>query len=174
MDIREALKETGKAVHGGFASYQEGYSWYVERIGCDLVWRTGAGVKRENATFLEITRDDWQPYHEEKEIRPEKAGELWETKTGFKLFVYRGEYEYGGLVLKREDGYTFNVNNLPDGLKRLYPPVEDENVERIEVEYSGYNFLTLHLTPCVDSFAHLIDKMNKDIPKKKMILEIPK
>ena len=108
--------------------------------GCGKKWSfIEDGIKENDISFCPFCGKRIEEYHEVKEIRPHHIGELWETESGFKLFTCKDEE--GELVLKREDGYTFSLNNLPDNLTCLFPKVEDDSVERIEIEsvfFKGY------------------------------------
>jgi hypothetical protein len=72
----------------------------------------------------------------EIEIRPEKAGELWATgsvnymtqKIGDELRMIPRSYDMD--VLEEIDHFRHGVGCY----KRLYPPVEDDSVERLEIE----------------------------------------
>ena len=90
-------------------------------------------------TGQEVLRTDWLPFPEEKEIRPKKAGELWKldeeyyhtedhTSSGCGLCLVG----YGSKGFKEVDnGKTAHNKN---GWTRLFPSVEDESVERVEIE----------------------------------------
>ena len=165
MKIEEALEPTGRA-----SDHRDKIMYAALDEKGVLCWYDIETHELINPVGLDsINGSGWQPYHEVKEIKPEVRGELWETKSGLKVFVCRGNG--GELILKREDGFEFSLNNLPKGLTRLFPIVEDDNVERItvkRVKWRKFNGMTL-IYPSSDSrfdFASLIDS-----GRMKMILE---
>ena len=134
MDIKSALEPTGKAVQNNNSMY------YLAWRGGDL-FHYEIGVKNGEAlrrlSVKELFNNDWQPYREKPEIRPEKAGELWEYE-GSKTFIYRNRSD-GLLHVIRDQGGTnpvsySNMIHGQNGWTRLYPPVPDENVEDIFCE----------------------------------------
>jgi hypothetical protein len=136
MNIQDALKETGKA-----ECDEDGYV-FVDEYGIlrwyDTVNNTDTGAAELN----EILNSDWLPYHEEKEIRPEEAGELWgdeygdkwatvkDTRTGRELLLmYNCLQDFKNI----EASNTLKIIHNKNGWTRLFPPVEDESVERMRV-----------------------------------------
>ena len=91
----------------------------------------------------EIFNFTWRPYHEVKEIRPEKAGELWEKDNGspgniwvsFKIDstrVLRFKHTTtGGEVVLEEGFHKHEVVHNKNGWKLLYSP-DKEVMERIK------------------------------------------
>ena len=80
--------------------------------------------------FAETDDLNWQLYHEEKKIRPEKAGELWKSNDGRTCMIFEPEYQ-----LKRcwsPDGfidcYDEKMIHNKNGWTRLYPPVKEEKL----------------------------------------------
>jgi hypothetical protein len=180
MNILDALEETGKAcVEGKFDEYCA-----TENADGPLEWR-----RRIDGTFVChvglacILHSVWIPYHEEKEIRPEKAGELWEHEKGGSFFVHRAKpdshilevtFYYGG----REKIQEQEVIHGENGWTRLYPPVENENVERIEVEDVAWRSDgngPVYVYPIEAGSTFFLNHSNLlRKPRMKMILEIPK
>lgn len=179
MNIQDALKETGEARRPNTRKGQ--YAYLNKDV---LFWNDGP--IEAPVLMVSIFADDWQPYHEVKEIRPEKAGELWENKeSNLKFYVH----EWGVRLDKRDLHILWNngprelLSNIDiihnkNGWIRCFPHVEDENVERIEIEvYSdciksgdAINTVDIHLV-----FARVEDK--KMLCKQrhvKMYIEIPK
>ena len=190
MKIEEALKETGKAI------YPDQTDVYVE-VRFDnganyLVWVNTedneidgrvAGEEGGKVAYEMHFKDNWQPYHEVKEIRPENAGELWcfesgdgtesyhhtqgsQFREGLELIGYAGPIDMKQVIHNHKNGWT-----------REFPKVEDENVERIEIEavrwerheaFCTYPKSTLAMEPN--------GRFNEFIKRgpMKMILEIPK
>lgn len=186
MNIKDALKETGKAtgLHLPFAE-----TWFVAIDDEDFLWLyNDIGAPIQRVPLREILRSDWQPYHDKKYIRPEKPGELWE-RQGEKFFIFFDNDKYVCLCLVDESGDKFStvdamsyaeVIHNQNGWTRLYPPVEDENVERIEIEGVEWEqIMTLSggraIVPYwpIDGYSY-VKKSWLDKPSMKMILEIPK
>ena len=131
MLIQIALKETEKAVNEN--NPLDGKTGYVRWNADELWWydRLTKNARRE-LTHQEIF-DNYKPYHEVKEIRPEKAGELWKAGNDSFFFTVNSDKIAG------DNGDTYEIKDYEmihgkHGWIRLFPPVEDENVERIEFE----------------------------------------
>ena len=179
MKIEEALKETGKAFLEDFeSSYveinEEGYlAWYNMKNQREL----------DKVEFECIVDNCWQSYHEVKEIRPEKAGELWNRDNVGICFVINNPGCTVDVVWP--DGDTDTIRPMihnKNGWARLFPKVEDDSVERIEIEgvkfdnscdscnypspVKSYN---THTKEFGEQLKELCEK-----PLMKMILEIPK
>ena len=126
-------------------------------------------------TLQQIIEDDWQPYHEIKEIRPENAGELWD-KDGCKYITFGTDNN--DLRIFNQVGGEYELSEfIPDGpihdkygWTRLYPKIEDD-VERIEIEGVKWIEATKSLIypSGVYEWRHLINRS-----PMKMILETPK
>lgn len=79
--------------------------------------------------------------NESKEIRPEKAGELWQQGDGEggEDYHYYFTFEKSGMLKFRSER-VHEISDWPgmihgkNGWTRLYPPVEDDSVEIIEFE----------------------------------------
>jgi hypothetical protein len=125
MNIREALEETGKATRKDWTVrkyiFQAGAYFEVENI----------NGERESYSAVILVDNNWQPYHEVKEIRPGRAGELWD-KEGCKYITFgNGKSD---LRIFNQAGGEYELSEfIPDGLihnkygwTRLYPPVEME------------------------------------------------
>ena len=128
MNIQDALKETGVATVGNWIINWNSLDGYFQN--------THPDGKIEKFTFgkHDIQRDDWLPYREENEIRPEKAGELWVHDRGGSFYTYEGNY--GNINTIHISGCAMPKDFIhgKNGWKRVFPSVEDENVERIEIE----------------------------------------
>lgn len=174
MNIQDALKETGKAHRGS------GDKVYVYE---------DRGILKHNETKEPVVLnfiicDDWLPYHEEKQIRPENEGELWRHHvSGLYCCTENGDgIHKNQLIIVGYSGpkpISQGYENMIHGQcwTRLYPPVEDESVEKIEVE--DVEFIPQRLmngdscyvaisegTYAINSEMKLIDK-----PSMKMTLE---
>lgn len=127
MNIQKALEETGKAIQpdipkGLYYSLNEsGVLWLYSKIGRPI----------EIVKFGDIFTYNYTPYYEVKEIRPEKAGELWERDGEFNHRCTTFETDVGLNVIWW-DGDTPNTNRIgkdmihnKNGWTRLYPPVEE-------------------------------------------------
>ena len=145
MNIQSALVPTGKAVKGGnngCANWQAGYKWHAERLGRRLVWCDEKGTEQlGDIDYLSIISNDWQPYHEVKEIRPEDEREVWINKKYSSVHVLiTGWTELGGgkLVFRNADGHVAPIEpeaiHGKNGWERIHPLPEGENVERIEFD----------------------------------------
>ena len=191
MKIEEALKETGKAVRtvhaDNYAAIKSFSLSKVKPLGGDRLYWYDIKTGEENspAQLSAILAGDWQSYHEEKAIRPEKAGELWRNKEIENDQYYHTENHtssgaglilvgYGAKGFKEAD--NGRVLHNKDGWERVFPKVEDDSVERIEIEgvkwvfskKAGYQIPQWPISG-PDSLYPLLDK-----PPMKMILEIPK
>jgi hypothetical protein len=173
MYIQEALKETGKAIlkdySGWYCVIKEGNPRWND-VSEDRLIRVVMGK--------EVIRDDWQPYHEAKEIRPLNPGEFWEAPSGAKFLTYKEGHK---LYFATKDT-THKCFNNEEKLgcfsewTRLYPPVEDDSVERIEINDIQW-FSKVHKYPEHIGDSDPNPNNFQDIPLEtpmKMILEIPK
>ena len=140
MKVQDALKPTGKAID------KRNKDAHIEvrfEYGANyLIWvnnKTGEyeGRLSYEAHFIE----DWQPYHEVKEIRPEKAGELWQKNVdSFVYLIAEERINKLTAIPSLVDLLSFSIEKHGKdiihgkGWTRLYPPVEDDSVERIEIE----------------------------------------
>jgi hypothetical protein len=163
MDIQDALRPTGKANMEGWDTDR-----YVEIKEGQFI--NTDGHKFANACILSA---DWQPYHEVKEIRPERAGELWKHERG--LHGHTFKHPSGDIYFNDDNETTLAtkakaVIHNKNGWTRLFPLPEDDSIERIEIKpgiineikgFSVYSFI-------------LSEEYRDSINGKKMILEIPK
>ena len=86
MKIQDALKETGKVYLSSESEY------YAMEGGDSLNWISKRTKDVDsNVPYVLIVSDQWHPYHEEKEIRPYAAGELWELNEHAKFTVTTNE-----------------------------------------------------------------------------------
>ena len=185
MNIQNALKETGKARK---EDNEAKYATLIqdEDAGSreNLVWE---GEKDELVHYTDIMEDNWQPYHEEKEIRPETSTELWRNKFNeLAHTTYRGNELM--FVCMNESIPVDDVLIEINGWTRLYSPGEEdkkicafnhacldreEDVERIVIEGIEWKREDGWLVPFGGGefmcSQNLIDK-----PPMRMIFEIPK
>ncbi len=181
MKIDYALISTGKAHR------PTDIRSYVMVDENDVLFWYGTTKNNKGAQVMlsEILGEVWQPYHEVKEIRPEKAGELWE-REGLFFVIVRDTSNNNLMIRCCEDDYLWSINNHSftpmihnkNGWKRLFPEPEDDSVERIEfseVEWSkdkailGFIYPSLNVKGNNGGLWNLLDR-----PPMKMILEIPK
>jgi hypothetical protein len=131
MKIEEALKETGKA-YLPEAEFPNFIYVFVDRDG-NHVWMNVDG-QHEGLLFDYGSRNDWLPYHEEKEVRPEETGELWVyCVNSYPHFVTKDNRNR--LYLTWIDGSRELVSECKhpvihgkNGWARVSPPVEDKEV----------------------------------------------
>ena len=193
MKIEEALKDGGRATRKGF-------DWFVEECqNGEHIYRAihiaSGGVVGYEMAIRHFFADDWQPYHEVKEIRPEKAGELWEGASN-KVYVtvYRKgilcfhdlekRESTGYLDFKRNDNSAWVCCDEPihnkNGWERILPKVEDDSVEIIEIEKvtfgriqgaNGAKYVSIISTSCdspgLETFVNKTMKVTFEIPKDK-------
>lgn len=182
MNIQDALKSTGRAVLILDGEKVEYVKWFN-----DTLWWVNirSGACDREVRHLDILEGDWEPYHEVEEIRPEKVGELWQRdgEINHRCVTYEGIVGLNVIWW----GGTANTNRVDkdmihnkNGWKRVWPNVEDENVERIEIEgvkweeiqsLSGTQIVTLFWTE--QGFSHIKRQWLNKSPMK-MTLEIPK
>ena len=176
MDIQDALEPTGEARKG---SNLADYAHLVKDEDSDrhsLMWVID-GKNDGNVQYEDIFEDDWQPYHEVKEIRPEKEGELWKNNVHINWFIrWVGSSRNKGLQAVSEQGVCFDVKGLDmihgKEWTRLFPPVEDESVERIEIERVAWRQSHGVYFPTADTDIEFSELKEKG--RMKMILVIPK
>lgn len=129
MKIQEALRKNGKAQRE-ISSDRAAYGEVVESY---LVWDNGDHIGYDG-----LIADDWQPYHEVKEIRPENAGELWEEISDISKYYhtdFRGTLGINFRLAMIGD-FRVEIENVihGKGWMRRFPHVEDDSIERIEIE----------------------------------------
>lgn len=184
MNIQDALKETGKATReGGTDSYAALKMFSLsspKTLGGErLYWYTiETGEENSPVQLDAILEDDWQPYHDKKEIRPEKAGELWRHNETEGYFHTDHSTQDASLILIGYKGVSRNAE-IVHGThwNRLFPPVEDDNIKRIQIEDITWERLEKNTESYIipfkcrfnDAFKFLVGK-----PPMKMILEISK
>ena len=135
MKIEEAQEENGRAWLPEDKTSKR--DEYVICVGGIMTWVKGPGAAPMNpVAYCLLKRDDWQPYHEVKEIRPE-VGELWWQKGYGNLFIVK-PIKIDKLHYKHDDGsggvVPSSMVHGEFGYKRLWPEVEDESIERVEIE----------------------------------------
>jgi hypothetical protein len=122
--------------------------------------------------------NDWESYHKAKEIRPENAGELWQFREDNEdkyVVMYTSPNSlYLTNVFTRLTKEISQVIHNQNGWKRLFPVVEEEDIERIVIEGVQWRNHRIGLMypiggACAPKLKRLDDK-----PPMKMILEIPK
>jgi hypothetical protein len=187
MLIQEALKETGLATVGGAEN-----SWHIHWNSLDsCFYRTyeNGKIERYKMGMKALSRDDWQPYHEAEEIRPEKAGELWRAQSGCYWFTYenerRGTLEFipsttgnatlviNPMSIGSMDGPPLEIIHNKNGWERLFPKPEDNSVERIEIEDVLWNTTKNHTYPYQEEPTFDWDELLNMKPVK-LICVIPK
>lgn len=123
MKIRDALKETGKAELGGEAYAAKGSDENIL-----YYYNKKTNKQMHPVGYKIILNNDWQPYHEVKEIRPENAGELWKHEDGYYAHTEKSHgvlhFVYFGLTKRIED---VDITNWT----RCFPEVEEDVVEEI-------------------------------------------
>ncbi|MCK5615176.1 hypothetical protein KAR91_75635, partial [Candidatus Pacearchaeota archaeon] len=134
MNIQNALKETGKAIYPDQTDvYAEirfyngaNYLVWINTEDNEISGRV-TGEEGGRVAYEMHFKDDWQPYFEVKEIRPEKAGELWEYNAKcLKIFILYGDNL--SLVGIDETGQKSTISPFmihgKNGFTRIEPPVE--------------------------------------------------
>ena len=169
MLIQEANEKAGDLGQLCLPDYQ---NWYCLIVNGTPIWYENASdhVKRE-VFGKEAIREDWEVFQRVEEVRPEKAGELWATgdvnymtqKIGDELRMIPRSYDMQ--ILEEIDHFIHGVGCY----KRLFPKVEDDSVERIEIE----DVVFLNQLPIPEQMFDLIPLSVRGIPVK-VILEIPK
>lgn len=131
-----------------------------------------------------------------KEIRPENAGELWRHEDGsIGIIIKQSESSPLGIAFDNGTQKHLSDTNLAsgknkpyreylihnkNGWERLYPPVEDDSVETIEiegVEWENCKIEGQELHAMVPLWRNMNPWIGKNLinkPPMKMILEIPK
>lgn len=134
MNIQEALKPTGKAV------YPDQTDVYVEvrfNNGANyLVWVNTedneldgrvAGEEGGKVAYEMHFKDNWQPYHEVKEIIPEEPGETWYHEArALKMFTFSNAIL--GISIMDQTGALMGIDGLihgKNGFTRIEPPVKE-------------------------------------------------
>ncbi len=159
---------------------------------CLIVWHTDKKIvpcwyDAKTDHFLrhvsgeEAIRTDWQVFTRVKEIRPENAGEFWRHENGGTFYTHAKSYNvdseiattnrFGAIEDLPRDDKTHNKG----GWTRLYPPVEDDSVERVEIEgvyWEQHDYCTPFSNDTNIAFGSFSSFIGK--PRMKMILEIPK
>ena len=178
MLIQDALKPTGKAVLSGSDDFAQEHD-------DELMWCRIAGDAigiLACVGWKDVAMNDWQPYHEEKEIKPEKAGELWEHKSHGKCFIVEDGSSLAAQTIRGCQRFTIGSDHSWDDFKdirhnktgwtRLYPSVEDESVDRIEIEGVSWRYSHGIYFPVADTDIEFSELKEKG--RMKMILVIPK
>ena len=184
MLIQEALKETGKAQRFDNSVY-----YAMVDASCVLRWFEKKGNTSSAAIMFRLILDnDWKPYHEVKEIRPEKAGELWFNVNNGK-YAHTSDYDDNGQTFWHEDCYVpRDISQIQDkvvhnqGWRRLSPPVEDDSVEKIVIDNVNWDLsdcwqkkpMLYSVDKNGNKFWGDIRSIVRNKPDMKMILEMPK
>lgn len=171
MKVQKALNETGKA-ELGLECYAS-----VGSDGLILYYYDKKTSKQSHPVgYKTLLSNNWQPYHEEEEIRPENEDEAWLSKdTGVWIthrnanleIVLISSHSLGSIRLC-DTGAIHNKN----GWTRIEPPVEDKSIERKEIEgVRWYQNKDRCIVPEIDNKTadSLLDK-----PPMKMILVMQK
>ena len=180
MKIQDALEPTGKA----FIEKKGDCYAAIEDDGCPLTWYNKQTSDLMGHIALDtIISDKWQPYYEVKEIRPEKAGELWRYGDSDS---YAHTFKQDDDIYFLSDGCAPKTLALLAGVKhgeywtRLCPEVEDPSVKRIRIKdvtwHEGICNGVSAIFPRADNGSNSED-VSKDLLTRglmNMILEIPK
>ena len=171
MKVQKALKETGKARRDKWGEKE-----YIYKKGMYFIDNTGEPFNRED-----ITADVWQPYHEVKEIRPEKAGELWQLWKD--VYYHTVSNSHGKISLVAYAGTidTKGVGHNKNGWTREFPKVEDPSVKRIRIKdvtwHKGIGNGVSVVFPVADNSGEGSAEVGKDLltyGPMTMILEMQK
>ena len=188
MEIKKALEATGKASKGDNEAHVE----LINSINGvkELMW-VCEGVDEAELGYVQygdIITDDWRPYHDKKEIRPE-IGDIWEIEDGSSGFIhgsfqYADERDFEDMYITFTTGFKNSIK-IPmvhgeNGWKRIHPPVEDDSIERVVIEncaflkHEGKNITVVFPTSTGGQFNN--GSFEKYTGKKpmEMILKIPK
>lgn len=183
MNIQDALKETGKVKRKGWgrnewlaitdlsSSGDIQFFFYVKEI----------SVHGERYSQTNILDNEWQPYHDKKEIRPENAGELWEHDETEGYFHTDYSTQDAQLVMIGYKGVSRDAEiTHGDHWTRLHPPVEDDSVEKVEFKRvffdrikgkNGANYMSIISTsgdsPSIDMLKGREVDVTLKIPKDK-------
>jgi hypothetical protein len=173
MNLQDALKENRKVT---LPIYDDNY--YVSEAGPNLrLWNSTEKTTVRELYVSELLSNDWLPYPEEKEIRPEKAGELWRHDATTDYFHTDNAYDGGGsLALVGYMGVRSVDASIVHGKHwtRLCPPVEDESVSVRKVIIEDVEFRDVNGATVVwNSGSYDVGLLDK-LFCSKMILEIPK
>lgn len=167
MNIQEALKETGKA---RIPTFEEGSYVFLDHN----QYKVYDSKNREERVwgFTNLLDNKWQPYHEQKQIVPEKVGELWEHKqTGHFFHTQLMDWElwFTGLHSRVKVSEATMTN-----MTRIHPPVE-EDVERIVIDEGGralsYSVAAIYFGDSSDYKSALWDIIEQLSPDAKALLE---
>lgn len=174
MNLQNAMEITGKAYREGWDN--DRYVFIHEGQLCfanTCIFRV--------SDYIKYCKNDWQPYYEVVEIRPEKAGELWEWEDMLYFTNLQRDSNHGVLVFMTDEGDLIDTGDIDyrgcahnkNGWTRLYPKVEADSVERIEIENVKWKESGSLIYPAAD-VSHVAWYDLVDLPRMKMILEIPK
>jgi hypothetical protein len=131
MKIQDALEETGKAVHE--CDEFEGCYVCLNDDG-QLECKHGSECPQKDwttPTLQQIVEDCWQPYHPKKEIRPERAGELWHN---YSLNKYYHSEEIDGVLWMVNSIHKFRGGDFVATVWRLIYSPDEEVMKELEGE----------------------------------------
>lgn len=158
MNIQEALKETGKAK---LPTWHDGAYVYVKN---DLIFLKGMGGYDKPYSSKVMLAGDWQPHHEVKEIRPQKAGELWSIRDTL-IFTYEDVYgdplqlkfiyadgsgqnyisgHANGQIIHNKNGWTLIYSPDEEVMKKIKGLKDDEKINGDSFEYAKNIAIALH------------------------------
>lgn len=140
--IQDAIKETGKIQHSNLENiYAKEDEWGV------LHWYSINDTSPVLVKLSDILSDNWQPYPNKKEIRPERAGELWGNKSG--NYGHTFKHPSGKIYFtdNEDTRYTKELIHVIHGLngwKLIYSPDEEvmAELEGEKVVIEGVEFLS--------------------------------
>jgi hypothetical protein len=155
MDIIEALKETGMvSILAGCEDYA-----FINEDGV-LCWDNKGSPE---PVPLDLIPLKWRPYRKEPQIVPKEAGEVWVNDIGIKWFIcFACSDQSKGLVALSEQQVFWNIDQLnmvhgKNGWTRLFPKVEDPNIERVELDNVTWiktsRGITDFISPMVDGVS---------------------
>lgn len=137
MKVTKALELTGKAYREDNGADYVMLVNNTEGSGSLLHWFND-GEDIGEVVFEEQIDDIWQPYPEVKEIRPKSSEEVWVGSHGRHMVTGWREGELWGYFNDGSKCTVLDKGSLvihgKNGWDRLIPSVEDESVDRIEIE----------------------------------------
>ena len=132
MDIKKALEPTGKA-------YRESdpvFHVALDDSGALMIYKNEGNKLIGPEMLSYVLGNDYLPYHDKKEIRPEKAGELWEFGRNLFFIIQQNQtlFLMSAFGTRSECSTRTDIIHNQDGWKRLRPVVEEEDIERVVIE----------------------------------------
>ena len=130
MEIQDALRPTGMAKIPGFHEGNYVYMCHNQFMIFDCKAEKERQMRAWN--YSNLLCNDWLPYYDKKEIRPENAGELWEKRerkdhVRYFMSAYYAAEQSEGLIFRGPNAGAY-ISELEtaihnqNGWTRLYPP----------------------------------------------------